>query len=407
MMKQQDTKVMTQSVYRSFTQRLLLLMLMMVMSIGSSWGQTFNGTLKPTAKIENKYIQWGQTSALFSIADLPAKLGTTIDELKDHYYIKWYIESESGVKQNLSFGASQQTNWSIAVKDNPWPYIKDNNESPTLIYLHQGINFWNGDNLKTKWADWNLFQPTIYAPSGGTFETYKDYKIICVASKDTPTLNIYNSAQMEAEPDFDIQYIFHFNETGIEPDDFTGTFSGAETPLSHEVASRTTSATTTIDMSGVLSTLPSAKYARFYLEKNGDAQDISSTAITFANSQTTDKASRGAYLYTGSTLTASNLSAITVNLDAGTYEDYQLIAVFSDDEPRANTGTTVTQEPANLDVKYVYSFNYPTIVIDKYIDKNVNSSDDFDITSLATDLGKSLSDINSSYYIRWRINDGT
>jgi len=195
--------------------------------------------------------------------------------------------------------------------------------------------------------------------------------------------------------------------TFVGPDDFPGTFSGTETLLSHEVASRASSTTTTIDMSGVLSTLPAAQYARFYLAKNGEAQGLSSTAITFAGSQTTDKASRGAYLYTGSTLTTSDLSAITVNLPAGTYEDYQLIAVFSDDDPRAYSGTTVTQEPADLDVKYVYSFNYPTTVIDKYIDKNQNSSADFDITSLATDLGKSLSDINSSYYIRWRINDGT
>ncbi|MBR3521153.1 MAG: hypothetical protein IKN75_01320 [Prevotella sp.] len=215
-----------------------------------------------------------------------------------------------------------------------------------------------------------------------------------------------NGSVVETEPTAKIVYRFHFNETGVEPDDFVGDFSGTETLLSHEVASREIEATT-IDMSGVLSTLPSAKYARFYLEKNSDAQNISSTAITFANSQTTDKARRGAYLYTGSALTASDLSAITINLPAGTYEDYQLVALFSDDAPRASSGTTVTQEPADLDVKYVYSFNYPTIVIDKYIDKNVNSSDDFDITSLATDLGKSLFDINSSYYIRWRINDGT
>ena len=180
----------------------MLLMFMAIMSIGNVWGQTFNGSLKATAITENKYIQWSQTSAQFSIADLPTKLGVTMDVLKDSYYIKWYIEDETGVKQNLSFGAWQQTNWSIAVKDNPWPYSKDSDASPTLIYLHQGINFWNGDNLKTKWTDWNLCQPTIYAPSGGTFETYKDYKIICVASKDSPTLNIYNSAQMEAEPDF-------------------------------------------------------------------------------------------------------------------------------------------------------------------------------------------------------------
>lgn len=407
-MQLQDTKVMIQSVYTASARRLLLLMLMTIMSIGGAWAQTYNGTLKPAGITENKYIQWSKTSAQFSIADLPDKLGITIGSLKSHYYIKWYIEDGTGVRQNLSFGAYQQTNWSIVIgSNNPWPYQKDDNNAATLIYLHQGIEFWNGDDLETKWTDWNLYQPTIYAPSGGTFETYKDYKVICVVSTDSPTLNIYNTAQMEAEPDFDIQYTFHFNETGVEPDDFVGEFSGSETPLSHEVASRISSTTTTIDVSDVLTSLPDAKYARFYLVKNDAAQAVSTTAITIANGQTTDKATRGVYLYTGSALTESDLSSVTVSLDAGTYEDYKLVVVFSDDAPRASSGTTVTQEPEVLDVKYVYSFTYPTTVIDKYIAWNQNSSSDFDITSLATDMGKSISDINSSYYIRWRVNDGS
>lgn len=396
----------TTTTTTSLARRALLLLTLLVMSVGNVWGQTFNGTLKTTGNIVNKYIKWDQTSAQFSISDLPTQLGTTLSVLKDAYYIKWYIVNGSDEKQTMLMGGYPQANWSVAVKDNPWPYQKDNDSNITAIYLHQGINFWGSDNLETKWTDWNLCQPTIYAPSGGTFETYKDYKVICVATNGSPTLNAYNTALMESEPDFDIQYVFHFNSTGLEPDDFVGSFSGTETPLSHEVTSRTET-TTTIDMSGVLSTLPSAQYARFYLTQGGEAKDISATVISVTDGQTTSKDSRGVYLYTGSALTSSDLSAVTVNLPAGTYTNYQLVAVFSDDAPRDVTGTTVAQEPADLDVKYVYSFNYPTTVIDKYIDKNQNSSADFDITSLATDLGKSLSDINSSYYIRWRINDGT
>ena len=105
---------------------------------------------------------------------------------------------------------------------------------------------------------------------------------------------------------------------------------------------------------------------------------------------------------------AGDLSAITVNLPAGTYEDYQLIAVFSDDDPRAYSGTTVTQEPADLDVKYVFSFQYETVVIEKHLNiKSETSSSDFDISTLATDLGRSLSQINSSYQIAWYVNNGS
>ncbi len=378
---------MTQSVYRSFTQRLLLLMLMMVMGIGGAWGETTE---------IHKYIKWDQTSAVFNVSDAYTRLGKTLSELKEAHRIDWYVLDGSSVKQTLDHGSSQKSGvWTFSLYHSWefWPYAGEN--SNTSIYLDNNTNYWSQGDLETGWTSWNLSTPTIYAPSEGTFETYKDYTVVCEVSAETTPSEV------------GVRYIFHFNETGVEPDEFPGTFSGTETLLSHEVASRASSTTTTIDMSGVLSTLPAAQYARFYLEKNGEAQDISATAITFANSQTTDKASRGAYLYTGSALTTGNLSSITVSLPAGTYEDYQLVALFSDDAPRASSGTTVTQEPADLDVKYVYSFNYPTIVIDKYIDKNVNSSDDFDITSLETDLGKSLSDINSSYYIRWRINDGT
>ncbi|MBR2204424.1 MAG: hypothetical protein IJ914_09615 [Prevotella sp.] len=158
-----------------------------------------------------------------------------------------------------------------------------------------------------------------------------------------------------------------------------------------------------LDLSGILSELPDVQYARFYLEKNGEAQSISSTAITFAGSQTTDKASRGAYLYTGSVLTESDLSSITVSLDEGTYEDYQLVAVFSDDDPRAASGTTVTQEPADLDVKYVYDFTYPIIIKDKYISWNLSQSE-LDLSdAIPTDLGKTLEQLNTSYYIKWYI----
>ncbi len=378
---------MTQSVYRSFTQRLLLLMLMMVMGIGGAWGETTE---------IHKYIKWDQTSAVFNVSDAYTRLGKTLSELKEAHRIDWYVLDGSSVKQTLDHDSSQKSGvWTFSLYHSWefWPYAGEN--SNTSIYLDNNTNYWSQGDLETGWTSWNLSTPTIYAPSEGTFETYKDYTVVCEVSAETTPSEV------------GVRYIFHFNETGVEPDEFPGTFSGTETLLSHEVASRASSTTTTIDMSGVLSTLPAAQYARFYLTRGEELQDISATAISVTGGQTTSKNSRGAYLYTGSTLTASDLSAVTVNLPAGTYQDYQLVAVFSDDAPRAASGTTVTQEPADLDVKYVYSFNYPTIVIDKYIDKSLNSSDEFDITSLPTDLAMSLSDINSSYYIRWRINDGT
>ena len=336
----------------SLARRALLLLTLFVMSVGSAWGQTFGGTLKPTGKTINKYIKWDQTSAQFSISDLPTQLGTTLSDLKDAYYIKWYIENGSDEKQTMVMGGYQQANWSVAVKNNPWPYQKDNDSNITAIYLHQGINFWNSDNLETRWTDWNLCQPTIYAPSGGTFETYKDYKVICVATNGSPTLNAYNTALMESEPDFDIQYVFHFNSTGLEPDDFVGT-PGAEVSKAKFISG--TETTTTIDFSDVLTKLPGVKYARYYLTLGGEAQDISATAITVTGGTAeTIKTKHGVYVYTGSVLTAENMSVTVTTTNP--LVDYQVVGVFSDDDPATYSGTTVTKEPSVLDYKYTYKF---------------------------------------------------
>ena len=381
---------MTQSVYRFFTQRLLLLMLMMVMGIVGAWGDP--------VYIDKYYVK-GNSSQVCSINDMLSQLSTTVEDMKDAYYIKWYVLYDD-VKQDLNGGSASGSSYGFKAQNGFWPYVYDS--SRKQVYIYNGTTHWDSTNALLQWGTNVLYldNPTIFAPT--SFDEH--CVIVCEGTNEAPTMN---GSVVETEPTAKIVYRFHFNETGVEPDDFIGEFSGTETLLSHEVASRELSTTTTIDMSGVLATLPDAQYARFYLTRGEELQDISATAISMTGGQTTSKNSRGAYLYTGSTLTASDLSAVTVNLPAGTYKDYQLVAVFSDDAPRGVSGMTVTQEPADLDVKYVYSFNYPTIVIDKYIDKSLNSSDGFDITSLPTDLAMSLTDINSSYYIRWRINDGT
>lgn len=110
----------TTTTTTSLARRALLLLTLLVMSVGNVWGQTFNGTLKTTGNIVNKYIKWDQTSAQFSISDLPTQLGTTLSVLKDAYYIKWYIVNGSDEKQTMLMGGYPQANWSVAVKDNPW-----------------------------------------------------------------------------------------------------------------------------------------------------------------------------------------------------------------------------------------------------------------------------------------------
>ena len=158
---------MTQSVYRSFTQRLLLLMLMMVMGIGGAWGETTE---------IHKYIKWDQTSAVFNVSDAYTRLGKTLSELKEAHRIDWYVLDGSSVKQTLDHGSSQKSGvWTFSLYHSWefWPYAGEN--SNTSIYLDNNTNYWSQGDLETGWTSWNLSTPTIYAPSEGTFETYKDY----------------------------------------------------------------------------------------------------------------------------------------------------------------------------------------------------------------------------------------
>ena len=193
--------------------------------------------------------------------------------------------------------------------------------------------------------------------------------------------------------------------TFVGPDEFPGTFSGTEQTKSYEVSSRTYSNPVEVDFSEILSSLPNVKYARFYLVKDGEAQDISTTAISVTDGQTTSKNTRGVYVYTGETLTADNLKP-TVTLSAGSHENYQLIAVFSDDDPAENSGTTVTKEPATLDVKYVCSFTYPLITKDKYIKESLSSSS-FDISDALSLLGTTVDKMAEGHYIKWYMKDAS
>ena len=194
----------------------------------------------------------------------------------------------------------------------------------------------------------------------------------------------------------------HFNDDGLSPDDFPGTFSGTATALTHEMGYAETSTQITLSPATT-----GARYARYYLVKNGEEQAISSTAITLASSNgqtSTERPKRGVYVYNASGLTDDDLK-VTVSLPVGTFEDYQLVAVFSDDAPTLN-GTTITKEPTALDEKQVYSFVYPIVTIDKYIKWNRNSEQLNIAELLPTDL-PSLTNTSTEGYICWSINDGS
>ncbi len=322
----------TTTTTTSLARRVLLLLTLLVMSVGSAWGAT---------KVVDKYVKWDQTSAVFNVSDAYSQLGKTLSELKAAHRIDWYVLNESSVKQTLQSGNSQNSGtWTFySYHDYEfWPYMGEN--SNTSVFLDNNTNYWGTGDLESGWTSWNLSRPTIFAPSGGTFETYKDYTIVCEVSAETTPSEV------------GVRYIFHFNSTGLEPDDFVGT-PGAEVSKAKFISG--TETTTTIDFSDVLTKLPGVKYARYYLTLGGEAQDISATAITVTGGTAeTIKTKHGVYVYTGSVLTAENMSVTVTTTNP--LVDYQVVGVFSDDDPETYSGTTVTKEPSVLDYKYTYKF---------------------------------------------------
>ena len=126
--------------------RAAMLLILMIGMVGSAWGAT---------KVVDKYVKWDQASVQCSIEDVTIQLGKDLSALKDAYYIKWYVANSGGVAQDYGKGAYQQIGkWSIAVKDNVWPYQE--NTSSKFIYLDNTVNFWNGDDLSTKAEEWGL-----------------------------------------------------------------------------------------------------------------------------------------------------------------------------------------------------------------------------------------------------------
>lgn len=316
----------------SLARRALLLLSLFVMSVGSAWGAT---------KVVDKYVKWDQTSAVFNVSDAYSQLGKTLSELKAAHRIDWYVLNESSVKQTIKYGGTQSPGvWTFYAYHNYefWPYTAENGD--TNVYLDNNTNYYSQGDLESGWTSWNLSRPTIFAPSGGTFETYKNYTVICEVSAETSPSEV------------GVRYVFHFNATGNEPDDFVGT-PGAKVSKAKFISG--TETTTTIDFSDVLTKLPGVKYARYYLTLGGEAQDISATAITVTGGTAeTIKTKHGVYVYTGSALTAENLSITVTTTDP--LVNYQVEAVFSDDDPDTYTGTTVTKEPSTLDYKYTYKF---------------------------------------------------
>ncbi len=390
----EDSPGHTRTILRpgsSLARRVAMLLILIIGMVGSAWG----------AETIEKYLVKGTNSVTPIVTDLISHLSTTKDDMKDHYYIKWYV-LYNDVKQDLNTGSASGAAYGFKGQNGFWPYVYDTSKKQVFIY--NGTKHWDNSNAFLQWGVANLLYldtPTFYSPS--TFD--ENCVLVCEGTDVAPTVD---GSSVTTEPESKIIYKFYFNATGKEPDTFIGTFAGTPSELEKEVASASETSAT-VDFSSYAG----AKYARFYVVSKSDpstALDISRDAITVTGQINCPKTKHGVYLYNSTGLTAEDLDDVTLTIAGGNLKDYLLIGVFANDitgmDP--SSGENITKEPTTLSNQVNCNFVYPVKTIDKYVKWDQHSYSfkvTDDITTSEKGLGKTQSELVANGYLKWYLLD--
>ena len=359
----------------SLARRALLLLTVLSMGVGNVWGQTFNGTLIPGARTYSKYIKNNVYTTTIDmtedlsqiVSDLNELKGSsdyTIDNIYQHIYIRWCIKDASNnivtsiIENGYSIGANDWHVTSEYLYNNaPWKPTNGNIFwFYTYNYLYQDADF------KAK-----ILKPQFTINSGKTFADYDGYTLECYITDETDGLTYAEhpewsqTGSITSEPaNLKIKYTYVFNATGKKPDTFSGALKGTGQALSGgavvgKAEQLTTSATNaTLDFSAALAEASSSTYVRFYLEKDGEAVDPTGK-LTVTGGTIGPEKEHGFYIYKSGGLSSTDVdNDVTLELTAGEYEDYQVVAVFGYGEPSGDPLHEV-----DWDLQYKYAFEYP------------------------------------------------
>ena len=97
--RQSNTKSVRQNnrVIGAALRRAAMLLCMIIMGIGGTKGQSFSGQLKSGVEPIDRYVKWSQNSAEFSVLDMPEKLGISLSDFADNYYIKLLLSDKISI----------------------------------------------------------------------------------------------------------------------------------------------------------------------------------------------------------------------------------------------------------------------------------------------------------------------
>lgn len=348
----------------SLARRALLLLTLLVMSVGSAWGQTITTGTPGSISEEDLVI----TDSKFTIT------GAKFKELISGYplYIRFTAYNGSNEKVAITSVSSDYRTYKSFGSDG---YVYGGSYETAL---------WSDDGVITVTLPTGVMKLEVYSknqyvdvssdftePDGGALITY------------TIPVPFEGSAKSGSVSDTDITK-----------------YLTAETQLTLDITKATAK------LGGT-----AAKYARFYVLHNGVAENLKTNTTLLEISGVTPAAQNpskgiyGYYLYnSGSDL---DLSGISVKLNAaeGEFPDYQVICLLSTDEADAVSGNTVTEEP-DWDVVFTYAFR------NQVVTKNQTGSVAWDAvamtaavptTDLANDWGTSWANLAQEQKVQWYV----
>ena len=348
--------------------RVLLLFSILSMGVGNVWGQTFNtaGTMVSGAIEKDEYlnvlslretninIQSKESEIIAALNSFGSSY--TSSDIADNVYIRWSIlDGTNSVITNFAQNSTNQwgtdTNIGMSCSGGDIKWSSD----ISGFYWFKELEPWtNPHSLNTK------LSVSVGVHNSKTFADFSDYTIVCYITDDltgtTIAPNNYTAGSLNTEPNFKVKYTFHF---GVKVDTFVGhlksgsPLSGGKVIGQADVLS-TSDVSATLDLTAALAEVSGAKYARFYLIKDGAAVDPTGK-LTVTGGTAGPELEHGFYISNPAGLTASDLSGISLTLGAGEFEDYQVGCVFSTDDA---TSLLPAKEP-DWDLQYTYIFEYP------------------------------------------------
>lgn len=364
----------------AFARQAIFLMLMMFMSVGSAWGQTFVPASLPSSAVYSKDMTVSGLTYEFDLVGQSNAIQSAIGG--NITYVRWFIADSDNNNINSS-------TWTFTQGLSPWndTWYYGQNNSDGYGYIFWNINANTGEYGRRE----NFLKMTITAPTGTDMTGKKVIAVFSGQSNSSPT-----------EPTLQAMCIFDFPA----PDSFeselkVGGRKGVY--LKDYVETETTSAEVEFTRALELVGSGTPKYARFILMKGGIAVDpagkLTITGVSPAPQQTS-KPKQGYYLYnSGNDL---DLSGLSVTVNGADYADYRVVCIFSTDAAAAATGNVVETEP-QWNVQYTYSFTKVTTLPSNQL---ANQYIQLNIHQMVLDyFGKTEDEMKDVWHADWSVRD--